>query len=91
MNILNIINLHCIKTINMLSSTSNVKGKFVKVIKPHGVQSASINLRKFHFLDYSRIFKKWVLRMTRNSYFPLVLIFINSGQVQCTTDLYFFP
>ena len=56
----------------------------------HGVQSASMNLRKFHFLDYSRMFKKWVLRMTRNSYFPLVLIFMNSGQVQYTTGLYFF-
>ena len=41
----------------MLSSTSNVKREFFKINKPHGVQSASMNLRKFHFLDYCRIFK----------------------------------
>ena len=28
--------------------------------------------------------------MRNNSYFPLVLIFISSGQVQYTTGIYFF-
>jgi hypothetical protein len=54
----NIIHLHCIKTLKILSSTSNVKGKFFKINTPHGVQSASMNIPTFHFLEYSRILKK---------------------------------